>query len=280
MVDTEPLRGFLAGALGVEGTADASRIPCIADNLARGALDAVAITSTSYATGQSITWVEGRDVTPWERPLRRCLLTELGVEHVMASAALPLLFPAVKVAGEWHGDGGIRQMAPLSPALHLGGSRILAIATRRSPLPRQALPDRMAEYPPPAQIMGVLANAVFLDALDYDAMMMERMNELARAIGPEGRRDIREIDLLVVRPSADLGLMAAEHETELPRLLRFLLRGWGTKEVRAPDSLAMLMFESGYITRLIELGERDADARAGDLERFIERAERAGALQT
>lgn len=271
MVDTAPLRRFLREHVGMDGQQGAEAgIPGIAENLASGRLDALAVTTTSYATGQSITWVQGREVEMWERGFRRSERCEITIDHVMASAALPLLFPAVKIGDEWHGDGGIRHAAPLSPALHLGADRIFAIATRRTPLPRAAAPEKVQDYPPPAQIMGILMNAIFLDLIDYDAANMMRVSDLTARLPAEQRRGFRRTELLVLRPSEDIGAMAAEHEVELPGALRFLTRGWGTREAKAADSLAMLLFEPGYIGRLIDLGEHDARARGDEIARFLE----------
>src|SRR5205814_7227718 len=129
-------------------------------NIRRVALRAIAITSTDYGTGQSVTWVQGRDIVTWERPMRRSVNTALRVDHVMASAALPIFFPAVQVDDSWHGDGGIRLTAPLSPALHLGAHKILAISTRYEQNFAEANRPAMHGYPPPARVLGILYHAI------------------------------------------------------------------------------------------------------------------------
>src|SRR5207244_1820068 len=126
MVETDPLRQYLKGVL--ERAADGS-LPGIARKIETGVLKAVALSATSYTTGQAVTWIEGRDVELWQRPQRRTEPAKLNVDHVMASSALPMLFPAVQIGNEWYGDGGVRLTAPLSPSLHLGASRILTIST-------------------------------------------------------------------------------------------------------------------------------------------------------
>ena len=268
MVDTAPLRRFLEGHLCAGG--GSHEIGCIGRNIASGRIEALAMTTTSYGSGRSTTWVQGRDVALWDRPLRTSAACTFTVDHVMASAALPLLFPAVRLEEEWHGDGGIREMAPLSPALHLGARRILAIATRSSALPSTpAASGAVGTYPPPARVAGLLLNAVFLDALDHDAIQMNRINEILERVPDPLRNGLRPVDLLVMRPSQDLGVIAAEHEPELPRFLRYLMRGWGTRQRQGSDPLALLMFEPGYVRRLIDLGERDAAARADEIERFL-----------
>jgi NTE family protein len=153
LLDTAPLRHFLQRVLPQDAE---GALPGIQQNIRTGRLDAVALSATSYTTGQSVTWVQGRDVTLWQRPQRRSELATIGVEHVMASSALPMLFPAVRVGAEWYGDGGVRLTAPLSPALHLGATRILTIATRYSRSREEADRPLTAGYPPPAQVLSVL----------------------------------------------------------------------------------------------------------------------------
>ena len=135
-------------------------------NLALGRLKAIALSTSSYTTGQSLTWIQGRDLHDWTRPQRRSQQTVLTIDHVMASSSLPLFFPAIQIGDEYFGDGGLRLSAPLSPALHLGAEKVLAISTRYSRTAAEAqLPD-VTGYPPPAQVLGVLMNSVFLDLLD------------------------------------------------------------------------------------------------------------------
>ena len=245
-------------------------IPGIEANLGRGALKAVAITTSSYTTGQSITWVQGRGITQWERAHRKSINAHLGVRHVMASAALPIFFPAVEIGGQWFGDGGLRLTAPLSPAVHLGADRILAISTRYPRTRAEADQPSVTGYPPPAQIIGSLFNAIFLDLLDADALTMERMNKVMEALPPDRRADFKPITLLVLRPSRDLGKLANEYEAQLPGAFRFMTRGLGTRETRSNDLLSLLMFQPDYLTRLIELGEADAEARRDELDALLE----------
>ena len=265
-VDTKPLWSLLERAL--EGQGD--ELPGIEANLRRGALKAVAITTSSYTTGQSITWVQGCGIPQWERAHRRSIDAKLGVRHVMASAALPIFFPAIEIDGQWFGDGGIRLTAPLSPAVHLGADRILAISTRYPRTRDEADQPAVNGYPPPAQIVGVLFNAIFLDLFDADALAMERLNTMMEALPPELRRDYRTIKLIVLRPSHDLGKLANEYEARLPGAFRFMTRGLGTRETRSNDLLSLLMFQPDYLTRLIELGEADAEARRDEIEDLLE----------
>jgi NTE family protein len=269
MVDTEPLRRFLYSALAAEPAGGV--FSGIGENLARGKLRAVAVTTSSYSAGTSVTWVEGQQTEPWRRSHRVGVSCRLTVEHVMASTSLPLLFPSVVLGGEWHGDGGIRLSAPLSPAVHLGARRILAISTRhRSGAGAAANTPMIDGYPPPAQIAGSLINALFLDLIDADALRLERINELL-ARTPEDRRDgLEPVQLLLMRPSEDLGALANDYEPRLPRGFRFLTRGLGTRRTRSNDLLSLVMFQPDYLQHLIELGRADAEKRLDELLAFTE----------
>lgn len=265
MVDTEPLRDFLTEALApVHG-----ELSGIQYNLNRGVLSSLAISTTSYTTGQSVTWVQGRDIAPWERPNRRSVKAKIGIPHIMASAALPIFFPAVQIDDAWYGDGGIRLSAPLSPALHLGAHKILAVSSRYIPTQAEAGTVEVVGYPPPAQVLGVLFNSVFLDVIDQDALRLERMNRILERVPEEQRDGMRVVDLMIHRPSRDLGRLARYYEPKLPGTFRFLTRGWGTRQTASPDILSMVMFQPDFIRRLIELGEFDAEVRAAEIDAFI-----------
>ena len=271
MVDTKPLREVLERELhaGENGLIDG-----INDNLHAGWLRAFALTASSYTTNQSVTWVQTREdcVMPsWERPLRRSAQCALRVDHVMASAALPFFFPAIEVDGAWYGDGGIRLTQPLSPAIHLGAQRIIAVTTRYAKTRAEADSPSIVAYPPPAQVAGVLFNAIFLDQLDSDAMQLHQINALIDAQPEERRLGLRPIELLVLRPSEDLGRLANAYEADLPKAFRFFTRGLGTKETRSNDMLSLVMFQTDYVKRLIELGESDALARCSEIETFLRR---------
>jgi len=269
LVETEPLRRYLTEVLhAVRG-----ELTGIQYNLDRGRLRAVAISTSSYSTGQSITWVQGEGIREWERPQRRARLTTLTVEHIMASAALPLFFPAVQLENAWYGDGGIRLTAPLSPALHLGARRILAISTRYARSDIEADQPTIYGYPPPAQVVGVLMNAIFLDLLDTDAMRLERLNQLLESLPDEKRLGLKPVRLLIMRPSTDLGRLAHMYEPRLPRAFRFLTRGLGTRQTRSPDFLSLILFQQDYLRRLIEIGEADGDARAAEIDAFLSDAD-------
>ena len=267
LVDTQPLRELLIDAL--EAAPD-GEIPGIARALDSGLLRSVTVITSNYGTGQSVIWVAGKNVEAWERPDRRSVAARITVEHVMASAALPVFFPAARLDGGWHGDGGIRLVTPLSPAIHLGAERILAISTRyRRTIPEADRPA-VAGYPPPLQILGQLLNAVFLDMLDQDVLRIERLNLLLRELPEEKRHGLRLIDVATVRPSRDLGALAGELEADLPRGFRYLVRSLGSRETRSPDLLSLLMFDPAYLRRLIAIGEADGEANLDEMLRLVE----------
>lgn len=261
LVDTSPLDSLLRRML---KTVDGEIIG-IQRNLDRGHLLALALTTISYNTGQTLTWVEGSDISTWERPMRQSRQIRMTVDHVMASAALPLLFPAIQLGSQWHGDGGIRLSAPLSPAIHLGARRILVVSTRYQSSAQEAAQSTITGYPPPAQILGKLLNSVFLDLIDQDVSRLNRVNELIERLPEEERSPFQLIETLVLRPSEDLGRLAGQFEPKLPRAFRFLTRSLGTRETSSPDFLSMLMFQPDYLRRLIAIGERDAEEKKAQI---------------
>lgn len=268
LVETEPLRRFLQRSIDPGG---------IAANLHAGRLRAVALSALSYQTGRTVTFVQGRaPIRMWESVPHRSVHARIAVDHIMASAAIPILFPAVKVGQQYYGDGSFRYTAPLAPAIHLGADRVLAVSARYRQSPLEARRPDTLGYPPPAQILGLIFNSVFLDTVDTDAAHLERINGLLARLPEEERAasPLRHVDLLVLKPSRDIGLLAGEFEGRLPRTLRFFVRGLGTPRTRTGDFLSYLLFESAYISRLIELGERDAEEQWPRIATFFEGARR------
>lgn len=266
LLDTAPLRRFLREALGCSG----SRIPGIARNLQSGRLRAIGISTTDFGTGLTTTWTQGDALPNWRRPTRRGVPTTIDLDHVMASCAVPLFFPALRLSGGWHGDGGIRQLAPLSPAVKLGASRILSISTRYltggedSPPPAEPI-----EYPSPAQVMGVLLGAVFNDLLDQDARLLSWVTSLTERLPERERMGFRPVKAMLVHPSRDPGPMARPHEHRLPRMIRVLSKAIGARDTYNFELLSLLMFEPPYTSELIALGEEDARAKAEEIEAFL-----------
>ncbi|NQV72634.1 patatin-like phospholipase family protein [bacterium] len=266
LVDTSPLNAYMKKVL---RTPDGV-IHGIGDNIRSGKLKACAFVTTDYSTAQTVSWVQGAAMEGGERPNRISRNTTLTVDHIMASTSLPFLFPAIPINNHWYGDGGIRQAEPLSPAVHLGATKILAISTRYSRTMEEAARPLANGYPPAAQIFGVLLSAVFLDRLDQDAMTLERTNKFIAELAPWKRMGMRHIDLHVMRPSRDLGKLSSEYEHDLEGVLRLIARGLGSKDTESPDWLSMILFDSGYTSKLIEIGYQDAKNQHEKLARFIQ----------
>ncbi len=256
LLDTSPLRQLLTTVMATVS----EELVGIAGSIAAGRLSALALSTLNYATGQTVTWVQGRDIVTWERPQRRSARARIGIDHVMASAALPLLFPAVRIGSSWYGDGGVRLVAPLAPAIHLGAERILAVSTRYQRTLSEADRPVIRGYPPPAQVIGAVLNAIFLDHVEQDAEGLKRINRLLARLPAEQGGALRPIDLLVLHPSEDLGRLAADYQDALPRGLAFLTRGLGSHETSSADMLSLLLFHPDYLQRLMAIGERDAEA--------------------
>jgi NTE family protein len=267
MVDARPLRTFLQRNLGC----DTGPLPGIARNIASGELSAVALTALNYDTGETITFVEGKEIEDWERPLRRGRNIRMTVEHIMASAALPLLFSPIAIDNEWYGDGGIRLVAPLSPAVHLGADRLLVISTHYEMPPFCRLRKKTAGPPSPAVVLGALYDAVFLDQLDQDAQQIERINHLLSKLPPQDRQELREIETVVIRPSEDVGKLANDFEERLPRAIRYFMRRFGSQEAEEQDLISTILFHRDYIEELLKLGERDAERHADKIAKVLAR---------
>jgi NTE family protein len=289
LLDASPLRGLLAQHLPLAGVADAIRA---------GHLYAVAVSATSYHSGKSFTFIQGRKGHPlWLKSRRVALPVELTIDHVCASASIPILFAPVQVpspeVGEcWFGDGGMRLVTPFSPAIRLGATRIFAVGIRckssADALSRAELRVDEESHggigsiarPPLAQICGVFLNAIFLDHLDTDLDHLLRMNELIAANGNghgNGRRKkaatvsepMRRIAPLVISPSADLAIVAAAFAHKMPRAVRYLLDGLGTPNAQSADLMSYLLFDSSYTRALIDIGYQDAHARIDEIEAFL-----------
>lgn len=264
MVNTDPLRQFLKEAL---GTRDGS-LPGIRENLDRGHLDSVVLTALSYGTGKTVSFYQGHYQASWDQPLRCSIHTPLTVEHAMASAALPLFFPPIEINGDWYGDGGIRLVNPLAPAIHTGADRILAISNHY--LGEEQDEGLVSEPPSPATVMASMYNAVFLDQLDQDVLEMQVINKLLRRLPAEERCGMRDIKLLVIRPSCDIGHIAYQLRHSLPSTLSYLMGRLGTGEVRSKDFLSTVMFHATFIEELIKLGIHDGEAMKEEVCEFLE----------
>jgi len=265
LVDLAPLREFLESIIAITG---------IDANIAAGRLQAVALSATSYSSGDVVTFVQGPPGVPtWRRAMRQAVPTALKLDHIMASAALPILFPSVRIDGAFYGDGSIRQTAPLSPAIHLGARGLLVITQQGDPL-QHVTAAAPREYPTFAEVVGLLLHAVFLDALEADVEQLQRVNRLL-AEWPAGQpsEGLRPINLLVLRPSRNLGALARGTAPRLPPLLHWTVRMLGGEKTAGADFLSYLVFDPLYTNALVDLGYADAQAGWERIERFIEATE-------
>jgi NTE family protein len=265
MVQNAPLRSYLQEHLAADRAT--GEICGVDQNLADGWLKALAVMTTNYASGRSEAWVDTLEETIWSGSQVSARPTSLTIDHVMASAALPFFFPAVRLRNHWHGDGGVRLAAPLSPALRLGAKRILAVSPRVKPQrPEEGL---ATSYPSPGQVAGVMLNAVFLDLLDFDALQMQRINDLLRRIPQQNWGNQRQVDVMVLRPQQDLGQIARQSQPEMPGAFRFFAGGFGGRDEPTADALSMVNFEPGYVGQLIAFGEQDTHERMDEIEAFL-----------
>jgi NTE family protein len=265
LLDTSPLRDLLDREIPFDR---------IAENVARGLVRGLAISATNYETGTSVTFFDGApEIAPWARSRRMGVKTTITLDQVMASASIPIFFPPVQIGRAWYGDGGVRLNAPMSPALHLGADRILAIGIRH---PRTAeetteLNEVAARDDLPlSQILGVLMNAVFLDSLEPDIERVERVTDMLDSIQRPAGSHLRPVRILLLQPSQDLAQLAADQVMRFPRTLRFLLKGLGVSQKGGSDLLSYLAFEQQYIERLVTLGYEDTRARFDEVRAFVE----------
>ena len=265
LLDNTPLRSLLSRNV---------RFPRIQASIDNGYLDAVAVTAASYGSARSMTFFQAAaGKQQWARTRRVGIRQELHLDHLMASIAVPMIFPPVRIGGEYFGDGAMRQATPLSPAIHLGADRILVIGVRDETADPEADPGSPQQFPSMAQIAGYMLDTLFMDGLYSDLERMTRINQLIDSVEPLKRTGtlikMRPIDTMVIVPSKDLRVIAHKHRKELPRPLRALLRGVGGKSPAENRLLSFLLFERGYTQDLIDLGYKDAMAVKDQLQAFV-----------
>ncbi len=269
LLDNSPLRELLDGLM---------RFPRIETALQAGQLRAISVSAFGYQSAESVCFYQGHErIQPWERHRRVGVQTTLSLDHLMASSAIPLLFPPVRMNREWFGDGAVRQRSPISPALHLGANRVLVIGVSDNPVnqpPTHRRGPRLRAGAPPslAQLGGHLLNSTFVDNLESDIEQLERLNRLARLM-PHGERSkaghLRPVEVLVISPSEPLDVIAAKHRKALPAALRAFLRASGATRASGGSMVSYLLFEAAYCAELIALGRSDALARSGALRGFL-----------
>jgi NTE family protein len=273
-LDNSPLRELLTELVPMERL---QQVMC------QGHLKALAVCASGYGSGLHVTFYDDRSgVAPWSRSQRIAMRQKITIEHLMASSAIPFIFPAVELGAEgereYFGDGSMRQSAPISPAVHLGAERILVIGAARLHEPTVPIEPRAgaAEYPNLAQIAGHALSSIFLDALAVDIERLQRINKTLSLLPPEvrSRSELRPIEVLVIAPSQRLDDIAARHLQSLPQPVRALLRGVGVSgrglSARGAALASYLLFEAPFTRELIALGEADAMARKDEVARFFD----------
>ena len=269
LLDNSPLRALLSRNV---------RFPRIENAIDCGCLDAVAVTAASYSSARSTSFFQGSpEHKDWSRTRRVGIRENLHLDHLMASIAVPMIFPPQLLHGGYFGDGAMRQATPLSSAIHLGADRILVVGVRDETADKAADPSLPPQHPSFAQIAGYMLDTLFMDGLYSDLERMTRINQLIDSVAPESRvgpmRRMRAIDTMLIVPSKDLREIAYRHRKQLPFAVRSLLRGIGGRGPSENRLLSFLMFEQAYTRELIELGYQDAMKVCEPLLDFVSGAE-------
>ncbi len=268
-LDATPLRHYLSTHLNCDR---------IQDNIRRGYLYALTISATNYNSGKSYLFIQGAKGHPmWNRSRRVTLATKITVDHICASAAIPLVFQPVRLrtarGTAFFGDGCVRLQQPLSPIIRLGAKRIFAIGVRGHSLEHQEEAAGNRE-PSLAQIMGVLFNVMFLDHLATDIEHLDRLNQLLGSgqisqLGIEGCERMRPLTTFLITPSVDLSQLAEQHQRDMPYLIQYFVSSLGRDAASCADLMSYLLFTSKYTTDLIEIGYHDASERIDEIESFL-----------
>ena len=265
LLDNSPLRAMLSRNV---------RFPRMQDAIDHGCLEAIAVVAAGYGSARSTAFFQAApNHADWSRTRRRGLQVDLNLDHLMASIAVPMIFPPVRIDGEYYGDGAMRQATPLSPAIHLGADRILVVGVRDEMADVAPDSEHPQSFPSFAQIAGYMLDTLFMDGLYSDLERMTRINQLIDSVAPEHRTAsaarMRPIDTMVIVPSQDLRVIAHKHRRELPFAIRALLRGVGGRNASENRLLSFLLFEKAYTRELIALGYQDAMKVKDELLDFV-----------
>ncbi len=271
LLDNAPLRALLTRVIPFNN---------ISARIASGDLEAICVTALGYNSGESVSFFQGNHaLRGWRRARRVGTPSVISVDHLLASSAIPTIFPAVHLSKEYFGDGAMRQMAPISPALHLGADRVLAVGVSSNRNPSSWVKKKLAakHSPSMAQIVGQMFNSAFIDALEGDLEHMERVNALLALIDKDRCDEtdhLREVETLVISPSKALDKIAGRHVRDMPSSLRFFLRSTGaTARGGGSAAASYLLFSHGYCNELMELGYQDAMWERESIERFFDKSE-------
>lgn len=264
MLDNSPLLDLLQDMVPYEK---------IQKSIDSGLLYALSITASGYGSGQSVTFYQGvKELVPWRRTGRVGVPTQIEIKHLLASSALPFIFPATLINREYFGDGSMRQTAPIGSALHLGATRVLVIGVTANGYADHAERNEISDYPTLAKIAGHALNSIFLDSMDVDLERVKKMNSLV-AMMPEAlreRADLRHVDVLVISPSQPIEKIAERYVGDLPWTIRLLLRMVGARQHSGTTLVSYLLSEKNYCRALIELGYQDALKRREEIMSFLE----------
>jgi NTE family protein len=265
LLDSSPLRELLKRRI---------RFERIMHAIEHGYLDALAVTASAYSSARSVTFYQGRGTEqPWARVRRIGRPARITIDHLMASAAVPFIFPPVRIGGEYYGDGSMRHRAPLSSAIHLGADRLLVIGVRDEHPDPEPRPDSVPAIPSFAHLAGYMLDTLFMDGLYADLERITRINMILEQLGTDSLQPpvatLRPLHTLIIVPKEDLRRVAARHVEELPRGLRLLLGGLGAMNKDGMQLISYLLFESGFTRELIDMGYRDALAFEPDLRAFL-----------
>ena len=266
LLDNSPLRRLLTHYI------DFSRIEAA---IKEDRLRSLSITCSGYGSGQSVSFFQGRsELEPWQRAQRNSAHVKLDIEHLLASSAIPFVFPAVKINREYFGDGSMRQVAPISPAIHLGADKILVIGAGRHATQEVFRPTEASSYPTLAQIAGHTLSSIFLDSLWADVERLQRINRTLSLIPEQVRCEqgmqLRPIEVLVIAPSERLDDLAASHAASLPWPVRAFLGGIGAMNKNGGALTSYLLFERPYTRALTHLGRKDTLARRKEVLQFLD----------
>lgn len=263
LLDNAPLRELLNSVV------DFKRIDL---NILNGYLSAIAVTASSYTNGDSISFYQSdKSILPWYRSKRRGESCQLTCEHLIASAAIPLIFPSTKIKNQHFGDGSIHQLSPLSPAIHLGAKKLFIIGVEQ---PKESLFSKENNPHPPtaSTITGHMLDSIFSDTLQSDLERLQRINNTLTLIPEEKRQQVEglsHIETLVINPSHDFNLIAAQYYYELPLSIRLLLRSTGLRNDSESSLLSYLLFEKKFCNHLISLGYQDAMNAENQIKEFL-----------
>ncbi|NOU52797.1 patatin-like phospholipase family protein [Pseudoalteromonas sp. JBTF-M23] len=262
LLDNSPLRGLLNEVL------DLTRIE---RNIHKGFLDAVSVTVSSYSTGRSVAYYQAKDALPWQRAKRQGVPGRISLDVLMASSAIPMVFPSVRVKHHYYGDGSIHQLSPLSPSIHLGAEKIFVIGVEqpkiRAPLGYEP------HFPGMSAIAGHLLDSVFSDTLQSDLERLERVNRTVGLLPPKTRdkhRELKPINTLVVNPTVNFRDIADQYYDDMPLAIKLLLRTIGVKRHSSSSLTSYLLFEKNYTQHLIDIGYQDGMARLDEIRQFLE----------